>query len=379
MDAVRQCAVLVGGMGTRLGDIAAATPKPLLNCGDRPFLAWLLREFIRYGFDDFLLMTGHLSNVVEAALPAIAGGLPKQVRIRCCTEPVRAGTGGAMHHAQEHLAERFLLCNGDSLLDFNLAHLLAAAAGDPDDVIGRITLRRLEDASRYGVVDLQGDHVVAFKERPVPGSSGMINAGIYLFNRSILASIAPVCSLERDVLPVLAEQGALRGTVGQGYFIDIGIQADLMRAQIEIPDRLRRPALFLDGDIMVDQARTAPQGQVAWSPGAVETIQAATQKGHHVFIVASQPWLAGELPALMATEIQHLGGALDDTCGPGPGALANLMARWEIDPSRSVFIYGALADAAQAVALGLTAHRLQGEDVATFVLPLIAPVAHDTT
>ena len=48
---VRQCAVLVGGLGTRLGALTERTPKPFLPCGDRPFLAWLLREFVRFGVD----------------------------------------------------------------------------------------------------------------------------------------------------------------------------------------------------------------------------------------------------------------------------------------------------------------------------------------
>src|ERR1700679_2346716 len=149
---VRQCAVLIGGLGTRLGQLTATTPKPLLTCGDRPFLAWLLREFLRYGVDDFLLLTGYLPEVVQAALPAITASLPRHVRIACSTEPVPAGTGGALYHARDHLGERFLLCNGDSMLDCNLAHLLADAAADSETVTGRMMLRRLDDASRYGVV-----------------------------------------------------------------------------------------------------------------------------------------------------------------------------------------------------------------------------------
>src|SRR6185437_14941147 len=58
---VRQCAVLVGGLGTRLGALTATTPKPILPCGDRPFLAWLMREMLRFGVEEFLLLTGHLS------------------------------------------------------------------------------------------------------------------------------------------------------------------------------------------------------------------------------------------------------------------------------------------------------------------------------
>ena len=151
---VSQCAVLVGGLGTRLGALTAATPKPLLPCGDRPFLSWLLRELVRFGVTDILLLTGHLSAEIERAAAEIEAALPRPVRITLSQEPVRAGTGGAVFHARDRLQDRFLLCNGDSLFDCGLSNLLRPAAGDGDDVIGRMMLRRLEDASRYGVVAL---------------------------------------------------------------------------------------------------------------------------------------------------------------------------------------------------------------------------------
>ncbi len=110
---VRQCAILVGGLGTRLGALTAATPKPILPCGDRPFLAWLMREFVRFGVSEFLLLTGHLSDEVARAVAAIQAGLPRDVRVALSEEPVRAGTGGAVFHARDRLEERFLLCNGD--------------------------------------------------------------------------------------------------------------------------------------------------------------------------------------------------------------------------------------------------------------------------
>ena len=74
---VRQCAVLVGGLGTRLGDLTRTTPKPLLPCGDRPFLAWLLRELQRFGVEDFLLLAGHRADDVEAAVPARSARVPR--------------------------------------------------------------------------------------------------------------------------------------------------------------------------------------------------------------------------------------------------------------------------------------------------------------
>ncbi|MBN8898245.1 MAG: NTP transferase domain-containing protein, partial [Rhodospirillales bacterium] len=77
---IRQCAILAGGLGTRLGDLTATTPKPLLPCGDRPFLAWLMREFQRFGVEEFVLLTGHLSDAVEQAVEALARSLPRPAR-----------------------------------------------------------------------------------------------------------------------------------------------------------------------------------------------------------------------------------------------------------------------------------------------------------
>ena len=78
-----------------------------------------------------------------------------------------------MFHARDRLAERFLLCNGDSLFDCNLARLLADAADDGPEVVGRMVLRRIEDASRYGVVELDGDRVSrsARARRPARGQA----------------------------------------------------------------------------------------------------------------------------------------------------------------------------------------------------------------
>lgn len=242
---LRQAAILVGGRGTRLGELTSATPKPLLLCGDRPFLAWILRELTCFGIEDVLLLTGYLADAFKATLPAIHRMLPQPLRIDCIREPKPAGTGGALFEARGQLDQQFLLCNGDSWLDCDLGRFMAAWQADSEATAGRVLLRRLQDSSRYGVVEMVGDHITAFLERPDPTSDGAaqpatINAGMYAFDRRILDDVAPVCSLERDVLPKLAARGALRGTVLDGYFIDIGIPGDLARAQTELPASLAR-------------------------------------------------------------------------------------------------------------------------------------------
>ena len=400
---VKQCAVLVGGLGARLGSLTAATPKPLLPCGDRPFLAWLLRELVRFGVTDILLLTGYLSDQMAAAADAMQAALPRPARITISEEPTRAGTGGAVFHARGRLADRFLLCNGNSLLDCNLANLLSPAATDDDSVTGRMLLRALPDAARYGVVDLQGDCVTAFRERPPADTPGTINAGIYLLSHRIIETLSPNCSLEADLLPRLAAANSLRGTVADGYFRDIGVPDDFARAQTEIPALLHRRALFLDRDgvLNVDHGHIGTRDRFEWMPGALDAIRLATQAGWHVFVVTNQSGVARgyydeaavrDLLDWMADEARRAGGTIDDTryCPyheeatvdayrrahpwrkPEPGMLLDLIRAWELDPARCVMIGDQPTDIAAAATAGVPAHLFPGGNLLDFVRPILA-------
>ena len=399
---VTQCAVLVGGLGTRLGALTATTPKPILPCGGRPFVYWLLREFVRFGVTDFLLLTGHLSAEIEKAAAEIQTALPRPARITLSEEPIRAGTGGAVYHARAQLQDRFLLCNGDSLFDCNFANLLAEAATDPPDVTGRIVLRHLDDAARYGVVETERDRVTAFRERPPPGTGGTINGGIYLFNQSLIPHLKSACSLEADILPALAQAGCLRGTLGTGYFRDIGVPDDFARAQTEIPALLRRKALFLDRDgvLNVDHGYVGSREHFDWVDGALDTIRHATQSGWHVFIVTNQSGVARGhydeaavhgLLDWISDQARQVGGTIDDAryCPyhpdatietyrqvhpwrkPLPGMLLDLIGMWELDPSRAVMIGDQETDMRAAEAAGVTGYLFRGGNLLSFVQPIL--------
>ena len=398
--AVRQCAILVGGLGTRLGALTQALPKPLMPCGDRPFLAWLIREMQRFGFDDFVLLAGHMSDEIEAALERIRAHLPKPARITVSVEPFRAGTGGALHHARALLDERFVLCNGDSVFACNLARFLAHATQDTSHR-NWILLRAVDDLDRYGAVGLAegSDRVTSFQPRSEPGQAGLINSGIYLFDHSVFEHVSESCSLEQAVLPRLAEAGDLGGVVLDGYFRDIGLPEDLVAAGEELPRQLLRPAVFLDRDgvINVDHGWVGTRDRFEWADGIFPALQHLTDRGCHVFIVTNQSGIArghyseDDLDGLMRWAIETIrahGATIDDWryCPthpeapllqyraesarrkPGTGMIDELVAAWEIDRTRSFLFGDQPSDIAAGEAAGLQTSLVRDRTLADIVL-----------
>ena len=377
----RQCAILVGGFGTRLGSLTQACPKPLLAIQGEPFLGRLMRNLLRFGFDDFILLAGYLADQVEAFATDFAR--THGVTVRVSVEQQPAGTGGALKIAEAWLAEEFLLLNGDTMFNFNILDM----ATHPLDFawIGRMALRQVPDTSRFGHVDAMNRQVVAMQEK-VPGSGpGTINAGVYWLRRSVLDRITTLpCSLETDVLPSLIADGTLAGIAYDGAFIDIGVPDDLAFAQRRWNEFVARPAVFFDRDGVLnhDAGYTFRPEDFIWTDHAVSTIKACNDAGHFVFVVTNQAGVARGLydeAAVLALHAwinddlrghgahvdqfahcpHHPEGVVAGYAGPcicrkpEPGMIAAILAEWPVLTDRSFLVGDKPSDIAAAEAAGL--------------------------
>jgi len=238
MTPIRQACVLVGGKGTRLGDLTRTTPKPLMQISDnRVFLDFVIEQLARQGFDDIVLLAGYLGDTVRARY---AGNAPGTARIRVIIENEPLGTAGAIAAARDSIAPQFLMLNGDSFFDIDLRAL--CAAGKDRDAL--IALHRVADASRYGSIMLDGERVVRFVEKRPNAGAASINGGIYVLRASVFERIRTLpCSLEADVFPALAAERRLYGRECEGYFIDIGLPESLEQARRELIALAHRPAV----------------------------------------------------------------------------------------------------------------------------------------
>jgi D,D-heptose 1,7-bisphosphate phosphatase len=389
---LRQAVILVGGLGTRLGERTKTTPKPMLPVGGRPFLDTLIDEIARYdAFEEILLLAGHKA---ESILARYDGTVRGRARLTVSLEPSPLGTAGALVHAAALLQSRFLLLNGDSFFDFNILDLVTRA----NDNLVHMALRADVIGDRYGRVALDGDRVRSFIA-PGQGAAGPVNAGVYVIDRTILTRVGGLpASLEQDVFPALAAAGAMTGTPYHGYFIDIGIPEDFARADVELTERLRRPAVFFDRDGVLnhDSGYTFEAEKLRWIDGAREAVKAVNDAGYFAFVVTNQSgvargfyeeshvhvlhrWMADEMAAIGAhvDAFEYCPDHPDGTVKryrrasirrkPGPGMIIDLLGRFAVRADDSILIGDKPSDLEAAHAAGLHGHLFSGGNLEAFV------------
>jgi mannose-1-phosphate guanylyltransferase len=234
-----QALILAGGKATRLRPLTSRLPKPVVPLVGQPFISYMLEWLCAHGINDVIMSCGFLADGVREVL---GDGSQFGVTLRYVEEPEPLGTGGALKFAENLLAERFFMLNGDVLTDIDLTAQLAQH--ERTGARATLALMSVEDPSAYGLVHCHEDGTVAeFLEKPGPDqtvSTSLVNAGAYILEREVLSSMAPagtVISIERDLFPTLVDEG-LYGYEAEGYWLDIGTPDRYLQATFDIMESL---------------------------------------------------------------------------------------------------------------------------------------------
>ena len=186
-----------------------------------------------------MMCSGYLADQIENRF---GDGSAWDLTINYSREEKPLGTAGALKLARHHLeqASDFLVMNGDSFLETDFGELIRFHGG-PKRLVSMAVVP-VENAGRYGTVRVDCDRrVVGFIEKTGAPLPGLINAGVYVFNRAIFEHIPDgFASLERDVFPSVLDRG-IYALEQRGLFIDIGLPEDYARAQA-LCDRLSAAA-----------------------------------------------------------------------------------------------------------------------------------------
>jgi len=258
--------VLAGGFGTRLRPLSCTRPKLLFPVGNRPLLDWTLERLAKSGTEEVILTVNYMAE----AFIQHYGNSKHGMKLSYSREGRPLRTGGPIKKAEELIGreEPFLVLNGDILTNIDYVKLLEKHK--ENDPIATIALYRVEDPSRYGIVELTDkNRVVRFIEKPTRGRapSNLANAGIYVFNPEIfdyIPSGQPV-SIEHEVFPLLAGEGKLYGHDFSGLWVDIGEPEDYLRANrllldTEIKESQLGKDVIIEGEAEIEDPTVIGEG-----------------------------------------------------------------------------------------------------------------------
>nr|VZI11324.1 unnamed protein product [Spirometra erinaceieuropaei] len=203
--------ILVGGYGTRLRPLTLTYPKPIVEFCNKPVLLHQIEALVKAGVTEIILAVSKCADrcdLLEGEVRKHEARLGITIRFSYETEPL-----GTVRLTEQQLQTQGLLikqpCN------FRTSYFLT----------------KVEEPSKFGVVlyDEETGQVKRFVEKPQDFVGNKINAGIYLLNPSIISRI-PLrpTSIEKEIFPVLAEEGVLYCMPIKGFWMDVGQPKDFI-------------------------------------------------------------------------------------------------------------------------------------------------------
>lgn len=252
--------ILVGGYGTRLRPLTLTTPKPLVEFANKPILLHQIEALVAAGVRQVILAVSYRAEQMEERLSREALKLGVDLIFSHETEPL--GTAGPLALAKETLnasPDPFFVLNSDVICEFPFQQLLEYHRNHGKE--GTIVVTKVKEPSKYGVV-LYDDVgcIQNFIEKPQEFVSNKINAGIYIFNPTVLNRIeVKPTSIEKEIFPAMAKEKELYAMDLTGFWMDIGQPKDFLTGMCLYLDSLRRnsPEKLstgdgINGDVLVD-------------------------------------------------------------------------------------------------------------------------------
>lgn len=230
---LKEAIILAGGQGTRLKSVIRDLPKPMAPVGGRPFLDYLLLWLNHHHFERAILSVGYEKSQIIHHY----GTSFQSLELVYAEEEEPLGTGGALYQAFQLVTEdHVLILNGDTFFNIDPIELFENHLASHAQLT--LALKSLAHFSRYGLVETDEDgRILHFLEKK-PTESGLINGGVYIANASLFETfdLSKSFSFEIDFLIPNLDELPLYAFECEGYFIDIGIPEDFVRAQHEVPN-----------------------------------------------------------------------------------------------------------------------------------------------
>jgi len=225
--------ILAGGFGTRLAEYTDVIPKPMVPVGGRPILWHIMQAYAHFGHKDFYVALGYKAEVIKEyflnyralrsdfTVDLSSGGItshqhdPVDWNVTLVHTGDTTMTGGRVKRLRSFIGdESFMLTYGDGVSNIDMDALLEFHRSH-----GRmVTISAVRPSARFGELDMDGDRVVSFKEKPQL-HEGWINGGFLVIEPAFFDLIAgDDTMLEREPLEAASMAGELMAYRHDGFW-----------------------------------------------------------------------------------------------------------------------------------------------------------------
>jgi glucose-1-phosphate cytidylyltransferase len=244
--------ILAGGLGSRLSEETAVRPKPMVEIGGKPILWHIMKTYSAFGVDDFVICLGYKGYLIKeyfanyqlhtSDLTFDLGAGSVEVH-RSETEAWRVTlvdtgdatmTGGRLRRVLDYAGEEFCLTYGDGVADIDIGALIAFHRAQG----ALCTVTSVQPPGRFGALDIDGDRVRSFDEKP-RGDGAWMNGGFFVCSSRVGEYI--------DGDDTVWEQEPLRGLARDGQLASYR-HTGFWHAMDTLRDRNQLEELWRSGD-----------------------------------------------------------------------------------------------------------------------------------
>ena len=273
--------ILCGGKGTRLSNCNLKTSKSMIKFGKIHFLRHIINFYSKYPFDEIILLCGFLSDQI---IKKFHNKTINLIKIKCIKEKKLLGTGGALFAAKKNISNDFIIVNSDSYLKFDLLDFLNSINNNHKMILVENT--NYISNKQLANISLKKNKVI------FDNKSKYMSAGILFFKKKILEIKIKkkIFSLEEEIIAKLIRKKKIEGYCSKDFFIDFGTPKNLDYANKSLINLIKRPALFLDRDGVInhDFGYVYKIKNIKYCKNIFNFIKFYYKLGYFIFVVTNQ-------------------------------------------------------------------------------------------
>ncbi len=365
---IKDVVILVGGLGTRLGNLTKNIPKPLIMINKISFLDQLICKIIKYNFKNIFLLCSYKK---EKFFIKYNNKYIHNTKIKCINEGKPKGTGGALFKLKNKIKNDFILLNGDTFFDIDYNSLISKKLKKKRIFMCITKKENTFNNEKLNNLSLRKEQIYFSKK-----STNFTNGGIYLVKKNVLNKIEnKYTSFEDDILKNEIINKRVIGKYFNRNFIDIGSKQKLKFIKKK-PYIIQNKCFFLDRDGVVNKecGYVTKFKSLIFLKGVDTAIKYLNKKGYLVIIITNQAAIGkglitelklNKIHSKMINKLYKKNGAIIDDIfyapyykyskklkyrenlydrKPNPGMFLKAKKKWNIDLSKSFYIGDKLSD-----------------------------------